>query len=180
MKKLDLGCGISKKNGFIGVDSLHLPGVDVVHDLSIFPYPFDDNEIEEIWMDNVLEHLVSPIKVVEEIYRICKKDAKVIVGVPYFRSVYAAIDPTHVNFFSANWFNYFDPKHFLCQKYQYSSAKFAVEKIEFDREWKEKGNMNFLHRRLVKIAEGKTMFYENKISHLFPLNSITFYLRVLK
>jgi len=37
MVKLDLGCGASKKDGFIGVDSLKLPGMYVVHDHTIFP-----------------------------------------------------------------------------------------------------------------------------------------------
>ena len=51
MKKLDLGCGRSKKAGFIGLDCLVLPGVDIVHDLTKFPYPFEDGLIDEIWMD---------------------------------------------------------------------------------------------------------------------------------
>jgi predicted SAM-dependent methyltransferase len=88
MIKLDLGCGASKKEGYIGVDSLKLPGVDIVHDLTFFPYPFSDNEIDEIIMDNVLEHLPQPLKVVEEIYRICKNNAQVTIAVPYFRSYY--------------------------------------------------------------------------------------------
>jgi predicted SAM-dependent methyltransferase len=135
MIKLDLGCGTSKKNGYIGVDSLNLPGVDIVHDLTISPYLFKDNEIDEVVMDNVLEHLSQPLKVVEEIYRICITDALVTIAVPYFRSYYATIDPTHVNFFGLSWFNYFDPKHPFQKKYQYSKAKFKVEKILFDEEW---------------------------------------------
>jgi len=177
--KLDLGCGSSKKAGFTGVDSLQLPGVDIVHNLTTYPYPFEDNTIDEIWMDNVLEHLVNPLRVVEELYRICKPGAKIYISVPYFRSFYAAIDPTHVNFFSVYWFNYFDPRHKFHHRYQYSQAKFEVERIEFDREFKT-GNMRFFHKRLVKFAEKRPETYEARLSHLMPLNSLTFYLKALK
>ena len=180
MIKLDLGCGASKREGYIGVDSLELPGVDIVHDLTTFPYPFSENEVDEIIMDNVLEHLPQPLKVVEEIYRVCKNNAGVTIAVPYFRSYYATIDPTHVNFFGSNWFNYFDPTHPFQQKYQYSHAKFKVEKIAFDKVWVDNKNCSWFHKRLIKLAERKPEFYETRLSHLFPLNSLTFYLKVLK
>jgi len=179
MKRLDLGCGKSKKDGFLGVDSLALPGVDFIHDLKIYPYPFEDNSIDEIWMDNVLEHIPNPLRVMEEIYRMCKNGAKVNIGVPYFRSFYATIDPTHVNFFGVYWFNYFDPNNIFSQKYQYSSAKFIIEKKEFDREW-NRNNISFFHRKLINYAEKHPEIYESKWSHIFPLNSLTFYLKVVK
>lgn len=176
--KIDIGCGASKKEGFIGVDILDLPGVDIVQNLNLFPYPFNDNEVTEIWMDQVLEHLNEPMKVIEELYRICKNGATITIGVPYFRSFYATIDPTHKNFFGINWFAYFDPTHTFCQKYQYSKAHFIVNKIEFDREWK--GNMSFIHRNFVRFAERHPLRYEARLSHLLPLNSLTFYLKVQK
>ena len=82
--KIDFGCGKRKKEGYVGVDALNLPGVDVVHDLDFIPYPFEDNAADDIWMDNTLEHLANPLKVMEEIYRISKNGANVVVGVPYF------------------------------------------------------------------------------------------------
>ena len=39
--KIDLGCGSNKKEGYIGVDILDVPGVDYVTDLSKNPLPFD-------------------------------------------------------------------------------------------------------------------------------------------
>lgn len=38
--KIDIGCGNSKRSGYIGLDCLKLPDVDIVHDLNTFPYPF--------------------------------------------------------------------------------------------------------------------------------------------
>jgi predicted SAM-dependent methyltransferase len=158
---------------------LALPSVDLVHDLNQFPYPFESNEIDEIWMDQVLEHLENPLKVMEEIHRICKRGAKVTIGVPYFRSSYAIIDPTHRNFFGVQWFSYFDPSHQFHEKYRYSHAKFGIQRIEFDREFK-KVRPNFIHRTMIRIAEKWPISYEMRLSHLYPLNSLTFFLTVIK
>jgi predicted SAM-dependent methyltransferase len=175
--KLNIGCGNTSIDGFTGIDILPFENVKIVHDLNRFPYPIKDNEVEEIWMDQVLEHLNEPMQVVEELFRICKNGALITIGVPYFRSFYAIIDPTHKNYFGVNWFSYFDPSHILCQRYQYSKAKFVIERIVFDREFESKG---FFHRTLVYLANKYPTFYESKISHLLPLNSLTFNLKVLK
>ena len=47
-KILDLGCGRNKVPGAIGLDLFPVPGVDVVHDLEAFPYPFENNSFDEI------------------------------------------------------------------------------------------------------------------------------------
>lgn len=179
MIKLDLGCGISKKPGYLGVDALALPNVDIVHNLNVFPYPFHDSEVDEIWMDQVLEHVENPLKVMEELFRISKNKAPITIGVPYFRSFYATIDPTHRHFFGVHWFDYFDPRHIYCKKYQYTHAQFMVKKIEFDRESSAK-TRNPLKKGLLWLATRYPHRYESRISHLFPLNSLTFYLEVSK
>ncbi len=178
--KIDLGCGASKKPGFTGVDILKLDGVDIVHNLTIFPYPFEDNSVDEIWMDNVLEHLPNPMRVVEELWRISKNATKITIAVPYFRSHYAYIDPTHVNFFGVNWFNYFDSRHVFQTKMQYSHARLNVDKFVFDREWIDTNTCGFFHKNLINFANKRPNSYETKLSHLIPLNSLTFYLTVIK
>ena len=176
--KLDIGCGNSKREGFIGVDVLNLDNVDIIHDLNTFPYPFKENSVDEIWLDNVLEHLKEPLLVLEELYRCSKPGAKITVAVPYFRSFYSTIDPTHRNFFGVNWFSYFDPTHLFNQKYQYSHAKFKVNKLEFDYEWN--GKAKFFHKYLTKFANKYPWKYEANLSHLFPLNSLKYELQVIK
>jgi SAM-dependent methyltransferase len=177
--KIDFGCGQRKKDGYVGVDSLSFPGVDVVHDLNIFPYPFDDSAADDIWMDNVLEHLDQPLKVMEEIFRISRNGGRVVVGVPYFRSFYAIIDPTHKNYFGVWWFNYFDPSHPFHCRYGYTKAQFRLNRLEFDREFKN-GTMHLHHKLLLWLAEKYPCSYEARISHLFPLSSLTYYLTSVK
>ena len=56
-KKINLGSGDKKIPGFINVDKYNTFDPDVVHDLETFPYPFSNDEVDEIKLIHVLEHL---------------------------------------------------------------------------------------------------------------------------
>lgn len=77
MKKLDLACGGNKAEGFVGVDIAAAEGVDVVHDLRVTPWPFEDDSIDEARCSHFLEHLNGPERIpfMNELYRILKKGA---------------------------------------------------------------------------------------------------------
>ncbi len=170
---LDLGCGNKKREGTVGVDyNTRLDG-DVNHDLNIFPYPFEENSVDKIYIDNCIEHLDSPMHVMEEIHRILKKDGEVKVIVPYFRSPSAFHDPTHKTFYTTESFSYYDPNHPICIRYDYTKAHFNVEKIVFH----EHLNNGFIKGIVVKFANKWPRLYENVFSSLLPLHEISFYLR---
>ncbi|QDD14145.1 methyltransferase domain-containing protein [Candidatus Methylopumilus rimovensis] len=173
LKILDLGCGKKKRKGAIGVDFSDKHEADVIHNLNVFPYPFGDEVFDEVYLDNVLEHLDDPIRVMEEVNRICKKKAIIKVIVPYFRSIWAFIDPTHKNFFTVNSFSYFDPRSPTCHRYEYTSARFYVEDIVFNETLPNR----WLKRVMIFIANKYPNKYEFYLSHLFPLDDITYYLK---
>jgi SAM-dependent methyltransferase len=103
MKKLNFGCGNDikpKKEGWINVDIQRREGIDFSFDFEKFPYPFKNNTFDYVLIDNVLEHIRNPHLAIQEIWRICKKDAIIKIIVPYYNSYYAYADPTHVNFFN--------------------------------------------------------------------------------
>src|SRR5574339_598973 len=81
-RKLNLGSGEFLKDGFVNVDYYSISNPDVVHDLSKFPYPFDDNYFELVEADHVLEHLREPFEVMRELYRICAPGATIHIRVP--------------------------------------------------------------------------------------------------
>lgn len=121
MEKLDLGCGIIKRDGAIGVDCVSNSVVNIIHDLNKFSYPFENNKFEDVLLDNSLEYLDNIILTIEEIWRITKNKGLVTIKVPYFKSHYA-IDPTHRHYFVSHSFFYFDPKHLFNKFYKYSDV----------------------------------------------------------
>ena len=98
--KLNLGCGNKILDGYVNVDKFDLYNVDIKHDLEKFPYPFNDNSVEEIKLSHVLEHIGQDpdifIKILKEIYRICKNQALINIAVPHPRHDDFIADPTHV------------------------------------------------------------------------------------
>lgn len=173
---LDLGCGGSPRDGAIGVDVDPAFGSDVVHDLNTFPYPFETGSAEGVYLDNVLEHLDDVIAVMEEIHRLSADGALVTVIVPYFRSRWSAIDPTHQHQFTVDSFAYFDHGDELWRRYRYTDVEFEVESVRFNVGWPISG----LRGSLVKWANRNPQRYESRVSTFLPLDELTFELRVRK
>mgnify|MGYP001206309351 CR=1 FL=1 len=97
---LNLGCGNKILPGFVNVDKFNVYEVDIVHDLEVFPYPFEDNSVDIILLSHVLEHIGQTPdifnNIIRELYRICKNDAKIEINVPHPRHDDFLADPTHV------------------------------------------------------------------------------------
>jgi SAM-dependent methyltransferase len=128
--KLNLGCGTFIKDGWLNHDLAQLPGVDVVHDLRDFPWPFEDGQFGEVYMKDVLEHLPDTIATMEELHRITSPGAKVYIAVPYWNSMIAFGDPTHVKSFNEFCFDFFDPSNWQCkERPYYSTARFHIRRM---------------------------------------------------
>ena len=175
-KIIDLGCGIKKTPGAIGVDTNTSINPDVMHDLNKFPYPFEDGYSDTVVLDNTLEHLNEPMKVLEEVNRILKDGGECIISVPYFRSKYAFCDPTHVKFFTFESLRYFDPDDKIFKNFRYTKAKFKIKKIEINKNQKN----NIFMQMLIKFASKHKYFYETYLSNFFPFNELTFTLIKIK
>lgn len=100
--QLNLGCGKDIRQGFINVDAVALPEVDVVHDLNAFPYPFEDESVDFVLMSAILEHLKEPIDVLAEVHRILRPHGICEIIVPYYKHYIAIQDPTHRHLFHPN------------------------------------------------------------------------------
>ena len=63
--KIDLGCGKSKKPGFIGFDQFLFEGVDVVTDLTLFPWGFMEKDcscgVDTGWTEQVNDIFGNPV-----------------------------------------------------------------------------------------------------------------------
>ena len=70
LKIRELGCGKKKRPGSIGVDYSDRDNADAIHDLNVFPYTFESDSVDQVYLDNALEHLDKPMRVMEEVHRI--------------------------------------------------------------------------------------------------------------
>lgn len=173
---LDLGCGSTKRPGSIGVDRQRRSATDVAADLDRIPYPFRESSADEIHLDNVLEHLDDVVATMEELYRIIRPGGLVHIVVPYFRSRWAVVDPTHRHQFSVGSMSYFDRDHPNAERYGYASARFIVEKLAFNESWRATGG----RARFARWASARPERYEARLSHLVPLDELVFWLRADK
>lgn len=78
-----LGC----KN--ISVTSIDIyPVEDICFVADAHYLPFQDESFDAVWVQAVLEHVVDPIKVVDEIYRVLNRDGMVYSEMPFMQSVH--------------------------------------------------------------------------------------------
>jgi len=108
-RKLNFGCGADIRKGYINLDKSKIKGVDVVHDLDKYPWPFPSNYFDEVYGRDAIEHLKDLVKAMAEIHRICKPNAKVRLIVPYWHSS-AAFYPNHYYFFNVDGLKMFTEK----------------------------------------------------------------------
>ena len=102
---MNLGCGFKKKIGFINVDAFDICEPDVVHDLNVFPYPWEDNSIDHIEMFHTLEHLDDWWGSLGECARILKVGGRLDIRVPDESSSSAGTYRDHNHIFSRHSFH---------------------------------------------------------------------------
>lgn len=127
--KIELGCGPSKMDGYIGIDFMNLPGVDFVADIEKGLPFLEDNSIDEISSRHVFEHLENFGTLIKEIHRVLKSDGIHSITVPHFSNPYYYSDYTHKRFFGLYTFDYFATKETMLKRKVpsfYSDFKFEI------------------------------------------------------
>jgi hypothetical protein len=121
LKKLNLGCGFKKFDGFNNVDISDIVKPDEKVDLNVFPWPWRDNEYGHIVAKDILEHLGDKpgdlVKVIKEMYRVSSNGAVWEIQVPHWRCDISLDDPTHVHQITPGTFHLFN-KNRLFEKAQ--------------------------------------------------------------
>jgi SAM-dependent methyltransferase len=79
---INLGCGFTKFVNMINVDKFDVCEPDVVHDLEVKPYPWEDNSVDYIFANHVFEHLDDWWTALTECSRILKPSGWLEVRVP--------------------------------------------------------------------------------------------------
>jgi SAM-dependent methyltransferase len=171
--KLNLGCGLDIRDGWVNLDSAELAGVDVVHDLAVLPLPLEDNRFVEVLCRDVLEH-VDFAAVLGDLHRILRPGGRVVIRSPHFTSKAVYIDPTHRSAFSIDTFAFFvRDADFAARSYYYdfSFASMESPRITFHR---YRGQpWNYLVEPLVNSSTGVQRYYEDTfLSRLCPAANV--------
>ncbi len=176
-KSMQLGCGIGTKlSGCINVDINLDTNPDVVHDLNVIPYPFEDNSFDMIVAISILEHLSDFFAVMEEVHRISRDGATVHILVPHFSSAAAYVDPTHCQLLSARSCDYFIEGTVIESDYGfYMPYRFRLKKryIELAGLWRYFPPLRWL-------VKNHTAFWEGHLCFIFRGAGVYWELEVVK
>jgi predicted SAM-dependent methyltransferase len=98
--RLNMGCGHNKMPDYVNVDLFPEAEPDVLWDLEVTPWPWDDNSVDKVVFNHCLEHMGQDTRVflgmMKELYRVCKDGAEIQINVPHPRCDEFIGDPTHV------------------------------------------------------------------------------------
>jgi len=138
--KLNLGCGDLALPGYVNYDFYPMNESVKFIDINKMPLPFEDASADEILLSQVLEHLnVSPYDVVNECFRILKKDGILKIGLPAFS-------------FSLEHMRGYHPVGYMTPvttddiRMPYQIAHFKINNIKY------KFKLRFLFRRIYELA----------------------------
>ena len=110
-RTLDVGCGINKYPGAIGIDRNPRSRADVICNLDRFPYPFRDNSFASLRAIHVIEHVSDVIGAMEEFHRVVSPSGRVLIVTPHYTDFSSFCDPTHRWHLNSFSFRYFGPDH---------------------------------------------------------------------
>jgi SAM-dependent methyltransferase len=167
---LDVGCGIKKQPGAIGIDRNPASHPDVLVDLDQFPYPFADSSFDRITAIHVIEHLSDVIRTMEEFHRLLRPGGTLRIETPHYTDYSSWCDPTHKNHLNSFSFRYFGQKHGGFGYYSQARFREISVRVKLLSFWKLLGfeflvnqfprYRRFWEHYLCFIVRGKAMEFE--------------------
>ncbi len=173
MKILDLGCGNAKEEGAVGIDYHSSPGVDVVHDLDVYPWPLESDSFDMVVCKHIIEHLSNVIKAMEEIHRILKRGGVVKIYTPHISNIMSFKDPTHKWHFTLGSFDYFI-KGLQENEVPYTDVSFELVKKQLVF------TNNFLTPLAKVISKLSTKTYEKHFCHILSAKEVHIEMQAIK
>ncbi len=104
---LDVGCGLNKRAGAIGVDRIPGTAADVLADIDRGCLPFRDSAFGSASLIHVIEHVENVVRTMEELHRVLRPGGRLSIETPHYSDASSFADPTHrwhLNSFSFRYF----------------------------------------------------------------------------
>jgi SAM-dependent methyltransferase len=103
-RRLNLGCGFDKRDGWLNVDGWPGCEPDKVMDLEQTPWDLPTDGFDQILLKHVLEHLGRDFQayaaILRELHRITAPGGLIEIQVPHWQHPTQYTDPTHVRAFT--------------------------------------------------------------------------------
>ncbi len=128
--RLNLGCGLDYREGWVNVDGNRQVAADVYCDFAT-GLPFSDDSAALVLLDNVLEHVPREafLAYIDELHRICAPSGIVEIYVPHYSGMWAFKHVTHYNFFGVGTFDVYSVEGSFNGE-RYGHARFRIETEE--------------------------------------------------
>lgn len=104
---LDVGCGLNKRPGAIGIDRNRRTAADVLADIDRGALPFRDSTFGSVSLVHVIEHVGDVVASLEEAHRVLRPGGRLLIETPHYSDASSFADPTHrwhLNSFSFRYF----------------------------------------------------------------------------
>ncbi|MBF0158463.1 MAG: hypothetical protein HQL58_02970 [Magnetococcales bacterium] len=126
---LHLGCGRDYFPGWINLDMVGCADIHFnLDNCGEEKIPLSDDQIDGFYMSHLFEHIRNPLTMMEELWRIAKNGAQLIIRLPYGSSDDAFEDPTYVRPYFETSFHVFSQSSHKTADYGYR-ADWHTEKI---------------------------------------------------
>jgi ubiquinone/menaquinone biosynthesis C-methylase UbiE len=136
MLKLDVGCGSSKKEEFLGVDLVKTKATDVVADSTNLP--IKDGCFDYVYSRRCIQHVDDDTQALIEIYRVLKQHGRLELIV-------------------ASFYGYLFYKFGLSE----SSGKYAVFHLYFNRKLRRTlKKVGFININILKVKSARKIGYD--------------------
>lgn len=150
---LDLGAAHHKPEGFLGLDLLDTPGVDMVCDVTK-GIDLPDGSVGVVRAVDFLEHIPDKVAVFNEIYRLLAPNGMLLSLTPSTDGRGAFQDPTHVAYYNQNSFWYFTNREYAAYVPSIS-CRFQVSRLitYFPTESHRNNDISYVAANLIAIKD---------------------------
>ena len=171
--KLNIGCGRDITEGWANLDLYDYDGKTVSHDLNKLPYPFKDNQFDEILCSHIIEHLdpLKHIDILRELHRISRNGSIIKIKVPHFSNVISRSHLTHYKLFGYKTLDVVCDNIEGTEKYLKGFFEEISKEIHFNK-------LSLICRIFCKFFSED--IYERYLSKIIPATEVEVILRVKK
>ncbi|CAA6811365.1 MAG: Unknown protein [uncultured Sulfurovum sp.] len=176
---IELGPGeIKKDNRAIGIDICEKSSVDYRTDLTKGLIFLENNSVDIIHAYHFLEHLEDLEFFMSEIFRVLKKNGRLIGTVPHFSNPYFYSDYTHKSLWGLYTLSYFTKNNLFKRtvpKY-YNSIEFYQADIQiiFASPFRFRNIIKKIFQKFFNLNRYMQELYEEIFVYLFPCYEIYF------